>query len=277
MPHCLLSDRAVLAVCGADARDFLQGLISNDIRKVSAGRALFAALLSPQGKFLFDFFIVEYEGALLLETDKARLPQLQKRLLMYKLRAKIELAVMPEMQVSAGWGGEAARDGLITYADPRLAELGWRSIHKADASASSEMDAYERHRIGLGVPEGSKDLVADRSLLLEYGYDELNAIDFAKGCYVGQEVTARTKHRASLHKFIHIVEASKPLPSPGTPILCGPREVGVLCGSVGTLGLALLRVDEVARATPKTPLTCEGVPLQARLPHWCKTAFQAAL
>src|SRR5665213_974261 len=123
-----LPDRAVLALSGEDARAFLQGLITNDIRKVVPGKAIFAALLSPQGRFLHDFFIVEHEGKLLIETDKARLPDLKKRLLMYRLRSKVEIEELPQMQVAAIWGEKPDAGNHVRYTDPRLPELGMRVI-----------------------------------------------------------------------------------------------------------------------------------------------------
>ena len=275
MAYSILQDRAVLAVSGEDARAFLQGLITNDIHKVTEKQAVFAALLSPQGRFLFDFFITEQDGQLLLETDKARLPELKKRLMMYRLRSKIECEERPELQVYAVWGqGSGIRDQL-GYTDPRLPKLGTRILSEEipDFATMTKGD-YDAHRISHGVPEGSKDLIIDRSILLEYGYDELHAIDFAKGCYVGQEVTARSKHRATLRKFLHQVLADTPLPASGTLVLAGEQEAGVMAGSVGNAGLALLRVEAVQKGTK---LEAAGIALKANLPSWCNTSFAEAV
>jgi tRNA-modifying protein YgfZ len=272
--YTILPDRAVLAITGTDARDFLQGLITNDIRKASPGKAVFAALLSPQGRFLHDFFITEHEDRLLLETDKARLLDLIKRLTLYKLRSRISIEALPQLQVSAIWGEESGQwsviSGQIIYADPRLPDLGMRFIaSEVPASAGTTENDYDLHRLKLGIPEGSRDLIPERSLILEYGYDELNGVDFTKGCYVGQEVTARTHHRAQLRKFIHCVQSDTPLPPFATPILAGNREAGTMASSQGTLGLAFLRLEEVERAYAESaPLTTQGVPLQAKLPDW---------
>ncbi len=262
-----LTDRAILAIAGEDARDFLQGLITKDVKAIGPGHAAFAALLSPQGRFLFDFFITEQGGVLLLDTEKARLPDLIKRLTMYRLRSKVTFTET-DLQVCAAWGENAGG----TYIDPRLPALGWRSIEQ-HPSAGAQGD-YDAHRLSLAVPDSSKDLIVDRSILLEYGYDELHAVDFDKGCYVGQEVTARSKHRATLRKFIHAVEAQSPLPPKGTPVMTGAREAGIMASSSGGIGLAHLRVEEVQRAAKEnTPLTAAGISLSARLPAWCKTAF----
>jgi hypothetical protein len=270
-----LTDRAVFAVSGDDAESFLQGLITNDIRKATEAQAIFAALLSPQGKFLYDFFIIRHKGKWLFDTDKARLPDLMKRLSMYRLRSKVEFAEMPELQVMAVWGEErGARHEVrgISYADPRVPELGQRILDKEIPAfagmTKQEPGDYDRHRLTLSVPDGARDLIPDRSLPLEYGYDELNAIDFNKGCYVGQEVTARTKHRATLRKFIHSVKADAVLPPFGTPVMAAEREIGVMAGSNVQIGLALLRVEEAVR-----PLSAAGITLTASLPVWCSTSF----
>jgi folate-binding protein YgfZ len=280
MYYSLLSDRAVLAIFGDDAATFLQGLISNDIRKVSAETAIFSALLSPQGKFLYDFFIIQQEGTYLLETESSRLPDLVKRLLMYRLRSKVEIVPIEGMKVAALWGGELEKWNLESgiYGDPRLPELGKRIIYNENnrPAFNGEPGDYDRHRLLLAIPDGSKDVIIDRSLLLEFGYDELHGVDFTKGCYVGQEVTARSKHRATLRKFIHYVKGDKILPPPGTLIMAGGREVGEIRSSSGEVGLALLRSEEVKRAEENAiPLMCYDVMLTATLPKWCTTSFES--
>lgn len=274
-----LADRAMLALSGADTSDFLQGIITKDMRHIPQQGAIFAALLSPQGRFLFDFFITRHEDRFLLETDKTRLPDLVKRLTMYCMRSKVQFEELPDMKIIAMWGNEPQKSNsgnAICYADPRLNELGWRILYRdQEPSTFTGMTEgnYTHHRISLGVPEGSKDLIADRSLLLEYGYDELHGVDFDKGCYVGQEVTARSKHRATLRKFIYQVQTSESLPPQGTLVMAGDREVGVMASSEGNSGLAHLRVEEVEKAGRQIPLLAGGKVLTAQLPRWCKTSF----
>lgn len=135
-------------------------------------------------------------------------------------------------------------------------------------------DDYDSHRLSLGVPEGSRDLIPDRSLILEYGYDELHGVDFAKGCYVGQEVTARSRFRATLRKFIHCVRSDAMLPPFATPVLAGEREAGAMASSRGNIGLAFLRLEEVERAqTESLPLMAQGIPLRVNLPFWHRISF----
>ncbi len=261
-----LTHRAVLAVSGEDARPFLQGLITNDINKVSETQAIFAALLSPQGKFLFDFFIIEHQGRLLFDIEKTRLAEFVKRLGMYRLRSKVEFTPLENLYVTAMSGGDTdSKD--ICFIDPRLGALGVRIISEGPVQAD-ELGDYEQQRLTLGVPDGAKDLVTDRSLPLEYGYDELNAVDYTKGCYVGQEVTARTKHRATLRKFIHQVKGAGPLPPSGTAVMANGHEIGNMCSSLDGIGLAVLRVAEANGA-----LISDGITLEACLPPWCKTSF----
>lgn len=258
----LLPDRAVLAITGADARNFLQGIITNDIRKVTPEQGIFSALLSPQGKYLFEFFISEHDDTLLLETDKARLAALIQRFTLYRLRAQVQWVERPDLQVAAAWDGDVT--GWKTYTDPRHPALGHRVLYTKDTPLSVNAD-YEPRRIALGIPEGGKDLIIDRSILLEFGYDHLNAVDFTKGCYVGQEVTARSKHRATLHKYVHQVHAESALPPAGTPVMADGREVGELRSSADTLGLALLRTEDAALSQN---LMAGDVLIRAQLPAW---------
>ena len=207
--YVVLEDRGVLAISGDDARTFLQGLVSNDINKVTATRAIHAALLTPQGKYLHDFFIAEAPGGgLLMDCERARLEDLAKRLKLYKLRAKATIedqseqwrvAALPGGAGTAALGSDAgttqAKDGGVLFTDPRLAALGARAILPKDSAEATlsglgltagDRTDYDILRLGLGVPDGSRDMVVDKSILLESGFDELNGIDWKKGCYMGR-------------------------------------------------------------------------------------------
>lgn len=271
MSSAILSDRGVLAVAGEDARDFLQGVITNDIRQVAPGKAVFSALLTPQGKYLFEFFITQHESELWLETDKAHIPELLKRLTMYRLRAKVSFEHKGDVIVAACWGdGTVPASVIAHYTDPRHAMLGTRVLAKQADEIYFSIDDYDLHRLTLGIPEGGKDLTPERSLLLEYGYDHLHAVDFTKGCYVGQEVTARSKHRATLHKYIHQVTSETLLPPAGTPVMLDGKQVGEMCSSVGMIGLAILRTQDVAGKTP----SAGEAQLRIHLPQWLPAATQ---
>jgi len=285
----VLDDRGVLAVFGPDRRSFLQGLVSNDVEKTAADRAVYAALLTAQGKYLHDFFMVEVREAIWLDAEAARLADLKRRLSIYRLRAKVEIAERPELAVAAVFGKGAlvafglpaepgaarAFEGGVVLTDPRLPELGARIItdrpHLAGIPGVIEADfaAYDRHRLALGVPDGSRDLVPDKSILLESGFDELRGVDWQKGCYVGQELTARTKYRGLIKKRLFPVDIDGPPPAPGTIVTLDGKDAGEMRSSRDGTGLALLRLDAVAAARP---LTADAASLTPLRPDWMQIA-----
>lgn len=266
MRSARLPGRAVVAVSGPDARSFLQNLVSNDVDRVARDRAIWAALLTPQGKYLFDFFIAEADGRLLLDCEAARAEALVKRLSLYRLRSKVEIAdVSAELAVSAAFGegaaaalglpedagAAAARDGGIVYVDPRLAAAGARAMLPLGETLpppEATAEEYDLWRLSLGLPDGSADLEVDKATLVESGFEALNGVDFRKGCYVGQEVTARMKHRGLAKKRLMRVTVEGEPPPPGTPILLDGREVGELRTARGGYGLALLRLEQAEAA-----------------------------
>ena len=273
-----MADRGVIAIRGDDRAPFLQGLISNDIHKVSRERAIYASLLSAQGKFLHDFFVVAIEEAagpaIILDVERKRANDLLRRLTLYKLRAKVAFEDVSERyQVHALWGVTAAAaagferpepgtarpiDSGAIAIDPRYTGLGLRAwLDRTTAAATiaglgftpAAPDDYETLRLDLGIPDGSRDIVVDKNLPLECGFDELNAIDYGKGCYVGQEMTARTHYRATIRRRLYQVEVEGALPPPGTPIMRGDSEAGEMRSGRGNRGLAFLRVEDVEAAT----------------------------
>jgi folate-binding protein YgfZ len=286
----LLEDRGVLAVSGPDRRSFLQGLVSNDIDKLGPARASYAALLTAQGRYLHDFMMAEAEDAIWLDAEASRLADLRRRLAVYRLRAKVGLDERADLAVAAVFGGDAparlclaAEPGAarrfadgIAFVDPRLAALGARAILPRTAARAAllaaglreaEFAAYDRLRLGLGVPDGSRDLVPERSLLLEAGFDELNGIDWQKGCYIGQELTARTMYRGLVRRRLVPVTIEGPTPPPGTAVTLDGREVGEMRSGGTGIGLALLRNDALQAAGP---LAAGDTVLVPRLPDWLK-------
>lgn len=270
--HTLLDQRAVLTVAGEDRQGFLQGLISNDVMRVAPDRAIYAALLTPQGKFLHEMLVAAVGDVLWLDTERARRADLLRRLGMYRLRAKVTLAdAGDDLAVAAVFGpGAAAGLGLpetagaavavgngVAFVDPRHAGLGVRLILPAaemagmlvelGIAAAPEGD-YERLRLACGVPDGSRDIEVERGVLLEYGFEGLNGVDFNKGCYIGQELTARTKYRGLVKRRLARVSLNGPAPGVGTPIMLGDREAGELRTSFDGAGLALLRLDKLDEA-----------------------------
>ncbi|MEO5336809.1 MAG: folate-binding protein [Magnetospirillum sp. WYHS-4] len=292
MSYTVLEERGVIDVTGEDRVAFLQGLVSNDVARAGPGRALWSAFLTPQGKYLYDFFLAEREGAFLLDCEGGeRLAGFLKRLSMYKLRSKVELADRSAgTAVLALWGDEApavlglpAERGIaapcaggVVFVDPRLPEAGLRLLaprpaaiefaESAGFSAASFAD-WDAHRLALGLPDGSRDLPVERALLLENGFDELDGVSFSKGCYMGQELTARTKHRGLIRKRLMPVAIDGPTPAPGTPILRDGEDAGEMRTARYNFGLALIRLEGMEGTNA---MTCGGARLTPRRPGWMK-------
>ncbi len=282
--YLALTDRALIGVAGETARGFLQNIISNDLDKLAPDIAIHAALLTPQGKYLHDFFVFEHQGAIHLECEAARRDDLTRRLKRYRLRAKLDIENRDGLCVYA-LTGDGAREmagplaGGLVYADPRLAELGARAALGENGGAALEAAGfepmaraeYEELRIRCGVPDGSRDLVVDKALLLENGFLELAGVDFEKGCYVGQEVTARMKHRGLVRKRLLPVEIDGPAPAPGTAVKRDQVTVGEMRSSIDGRGLALLRLADAERAAADgTPLVAGDARIHPRKPDWLR-------
>jgi tRNA-modifying protein YgfZ len=253
----MLEDRAVIRVSGEDATSFLQGLLTNDLERLHPSEARYAALLTPQGKILFDMIVVRAPGeepSYLIDCTAAQAADLAKRLGFYKLRAKVAIADMSADQaVAAFWGAEAPHvDEGVLCADPRDPRLGWRAIlprPTAAAFGSEHVNEYEGLRIAVGAPKGGLDFAYGDAFPHDANFDLLHGVDFDKGCYVGQEVVSRMKHRGTARKRIARVKLSGPSPAPGTPVLDRELAVGALGSSSGREALALLRLDRAEEAT----------------------------
>lgn len=260
-----LADRGVVALTGADAQPFLDNLVTNDLDGLAPGEARFAALLSPQGKILFEFYAVRTPDGYLLDTAKARAPDLVKRLGMYKLRAKVTVAdVSDAWAVVAAWGDAPpdARDAIV-YRDPREAALGWRLLLPAGSAIATagSADDYAAHRITAGVPEGDRDFGLGDAFPHEANYDKQHGVSFTKGCYVGQEVVARMQHKTVVRKRVVRVQAEQALVS-GAAIRVGEAVIGAVGTTTGGAALALVRLDRVAEALDKgQSVTCDGADL----------------
>lgn len=267
-----LADRAVIRIAGEDRRAFLQGLITQDIERLSPDNAIFSALLTPQGKILFDFMIAKHGDAFLIDCDKAAAPMLAKRLTLYKLRAKVTIEIDEELVVMATEKQPASTDDII-FPDPRLPALGWRIIaHRGD---SVTCDDYDRRRITLGVPQFGKDFGPDEMFLLDVNYDALNGVSYSKGCFVGQEVTSRMKRKSEVRKRTVMVEydghGAELAPDKGAEITAGDFTLGQILSGADGAALALIRLDrwgksETAGATP----TCEGRKVRMAIPEYLK-------
>ena len=273
----LLPHRSVIAVGGPDRAEFLQGLISNDTAKVGPGRAIWAALLTPQGRFLNDMFVVEDDaGTFLIETERERAPALAKKLKMYTLRSKVTVedrAAALQVAVVFGPGAAAVLPvaGATAFVDPRLPELGVRVLASVGQAASvlglpeAPVAEYETLRLKLGVPDGSRDMTVEKALLLESGFDELHGVDWQKGCYMGQELTARTKYRGLIKRRLFPVKIDGPLPPAGTPVQRDGREVGEIRSGQGDRAIAMLQIEAADGA-----LVAESTRIFAERPAWMK-------
>ena len=270
----ILDDRSIVAVRGTEARGFLQGLISNDMEKCTPGKAIYAALLTPQGKILYEFFVTEHDGRFLIDCSLSRAAEFVKRLSFYRLRAKIDISLQPELAVAALWDGDSAphANGLAVFPDPRLDGLGTRLIGSKDALqnsvASGKRGDYRAHLLRLGVPN-SDDIPPDTLFALDAGFEELSGVDFKKGCYVGQEVTSRMKHRATARRRFMIVELLGSHPPAGTRLEAMGRELGTLATGGEGRALALVRLDRLDEAREAdAAITAAGEPVKLHKPAW---------
>jgi hypothetical protein len=248
-----LPDRAFISVSGEARIDFLEGLITNSISNIQDNQLIYSCLLNAQGKFLFDFFIRAESDTLILECEGGeRAISLLQKLKLYKLRSKVTLEMQDNVDVYAVWGGNNS------YKDPRHTDMGYRSYTKPNGE-EKPFEAWDTHRIKLGVPDGSRDLTVEKSTLLDFNIDKLNGIDFKKGCYVGQEVTARMHYRGLAKKHLQIIEWDT-LPNLGEDIIIDGKMIGEMRSSQGNIGLALIKDDALEQHLPFTviPSNAEG-------------------
>jgi folate-binding protein YgfZ len=286
----LLPDRGVVSVEGPDAAKLLQGVVTNDMDLIAQQGALHAGLLSPQGKILFEFFVVKSPDGFCLETARAKAAELAERLKMYKLRADVAIKdASADYTVAAIWdgGGERAPEGTgpapLRFADPRLAALGLRELTTlrsdwalgGENAQSATQEEYHAFRIGLGVPEGGKDYAFGDAFPHEALFDQLNGVSFEKGCYVGQEVVSRMQNRGTARRRIVPVVADSPLPASGASIAAAGVEIGTLGSVAGARGLAPIRLDRAAEFIDKgEALRAGGVPVRIAIPAWACFALE---
>jgi tRNA-modifying protein YgfZ len=285
----LLPDRGVVSVIGADAEKFLAGLITNDMALLSDARAIYAGLLTPQGKVLFDFFVLRNGDGFLLDVARDQASALTKRLMLYKLRAAVEIAdVSQDYAVAALWNGGSpvleSGPRCIVFPDPRLREMGARALIQvplpsdlggAGITAATDQD-YLAHRVRLGVPEGGKDYVFGDTFPHEALFDQLGGVSFTKGCYVGQEVVSRMQHRATVRKRIVPVTGREDLPAGGIEIMAGDVAIGTLGSVSGRRGLALLRLDRAQEFKSRgVALSAGGIAIEVEAPAFATFSLEA--
>ena len=299
--YCLLPGRGVLRLSGADVLTFLQVLIPRDLDSLSPEQAVYGALLTPQGKYLFDFFLTRQGDELLLDGEAARLEPLAKRLNMYRLRADVQITdisadwevcaafgsgIATALALTGGAGAAMAYGEGVAFMDPRLDGAGARIIAPTGQGGAmlatagirpGEAAEYDYFRLGLALPDSGRDLVVDKSLMLESNLEFLRGVDFDKGCFVGQELTARTKYRALVRKRLLPARIDGPLPDPGTPLLVAEKEVAVMRSGQGDRGLALVRLDRLAEAGGLgQSLTAGEAKVTLLMPDWADFALLEA-
>ena len=271
MPSVTLSGRAFLRLSGKDAETFLQSLITTNLPDLPEGEIRPGALLTPQGKILFDF-LIRRDGAeaFLIETTQDQRDALLKRLTMYKLRAAVDLAVVEGADVTIAWDGAEAN----APRDARFAKAGLTVSRRPGADGKDDPALYDVLRIGAGIPEYGRDYALSDVFPHDVLLDLSGGLSFRKGCYVGQEVVSRMQHRGTARRRPVIVKGETALPAPGTELLSGGKPIGALGGVSGTLGLAIVRIDRVADALHSgTPITVDGAPVTVELPAWTGLAF----
>jgi len=288
MTAALLPDRGVVKVIGDDARRFLHGLLSADILALAPESARYCALLTPQGKIIADLIVSEAPaadgGGFFLDVARARSKPLVDKLNLYKLRSRVMVEDLSDiLGVLAVWNGHSARALGLAYADPRLPALGLRIMippHRA-ADAAAELGArlvdageYEAHRIALGIPSGGVDFSYGDAFPHEADMDQLGGIDFAKGCYVGQEVVSRMEHRGIARTRAVPVYYDGAAPPPGAAVTAGERQLGTMGSAAAGRGIALVRLDRLAEALARgEALRAGGVAIRPTKPDWARFDF----
>ncbi len=303
-----LPARGVIEIGGEDRVTFLQGLVSNDVAAAAPGRAVWTAFLTPQGKWLADFFVLTGGGlasgaragrglvggaladgaqadeaptdggqvagaqsvgeCLLLECERAQVAMLVSRLARFRLRSKVTVAARDDLSVFVAWGGPPPEADVVAP-DPRLPDAGWRLLSAAPLDTNASVADWDLHRLRLGLPDGSADLEPEKTVLLEAGFDELHGVAWDKGCYMGQELTARTKYRGLVKRRLVPVSVDGKLPAPGTPVLRDGVEVGTMRSGRDALGLAVLRL-EALRGDLAHGLACGEARLIPHIPGWMR-------
>ena len=277
MPVALLPDRALVAVTGPDATALLQGVLTCNVETLQAGEARLGALLTPQGKVLFDFLVSRIPDGFRFDVRGDRAADLAKRLSLYRLRAQAAIAADPTVAVAAAWDG-AAPAAAEAVADSRHADLGARLYAAEGAFSADAAEAdYHAHRIALGIPEGGRDYAFGDAFPHEALMDQLGGVDFRKGCYVGQEVVSRMQHRGTARTRILAATYPDGIPEPGTGIAAGGKVLGTTGSAAGGRGLALVRLDRLgdALAAGETPLA-GGHPVRLERPAYARFAMPEA-
>lgn len=281
MPTAILQDRALISVSGPDAEHFLQNILTVDLDQLKQGEAKPGALLTPQGKILFDFLISrDGADAFVIETGSGSAADFQRRLTMYKLRAKVEISKREESVVGIRWQDDSSgseTDSTEWLRDSRFADpvQVWR--RPGVTEATHDESAWNAFRIAHGIAESGADFALGDAFPHDVLLDQTGGVGLRKGCYVGQEVVSRMHHRGTARRRVLLVRADDTLPAPGADIVAGGKTVGTLGSSSGGQALALVRIDRVKDAMDAgTAITVDGVPLALSIPPWASFGFPEA-
>lgn len=277
MPFALLKDRALISVSGQDAEHFLQNILTTDLDALGAGEAKPGALLSPQGKILFDFLISRAgENGFRLECRTDIADDFVRRLMLYRLRAKAEIAKQDQALVTVAWGDDstASLANSTSLADTRFREVEVRRTYEGAVQDSGDAGAWQALRIANGIAESGSDYQLGDAFPHDVLLDETGGVGFKKGCYVGQEVVSRMQHRGTARRRVLVATAEGSLPATGTELTVAGRPVGTLGSVSGGRGLAIARIDRVKAALDaRDPIMAGDVPVTLAIPGWAKFSF----
>ncbi|OJF92887.1 YgfZ/GcvT domain-containing protein [Pararhizobium antarcticum] len=274
----LLSGRAVITVSGPDAESFLQNLITTDLGHLAPGEVLPGALLTPQGKILFDFLVSrDGEAGIRLETSVDQGEGLLKRLTMYKLRAPVTLVLASPAMVAVTLSETDGENGLRDMRFAKAGETAFRRYEAVDGGGGAAIDGYERLRIESGIAVSGADYALQDAFPHDVLLDLNGGLSFRKGCYVGQEVVSRMQHRGTARRRVVIVRAPTALPETGTAITVNGRPIGTLGTVLGQSGLAIVRIDKAGEAIETAvPILAGDVSVTLTLPAWSGLTFPTA-
>jgi folate-binding protein YgfZ len=282
MPVAHLDDRAVVRIAGPDAKTLLQNVVTNDMDGVETHGSGYGALLTPQGKILWDFVLHKQGNGFAADIRAGEAEAFAKRLTLYRLRAKVEIAVTTDLSAFVAWretsSDPSPQGGGEAPSDPRLAALGTRWVaSKGSAVPDASADDWHRHRIALAIPEGGIDFVFGDAFPFDAGMDSLHGVAFDKGCYIGQEVVSRMRHRGTARRRIVALHAKGKLPEPGAEIVAGERPLGRLGSSSGEKGIGLVRLDRLRAALDEhLPVRAGPEEVAVALPVWATYDWPAA-
>jgi tRNA-modifying protein YgfZ len=287
MHAALLSERNVIRLTGDDSKHFLQGLVTNNIGELADGEASFAALLTPQGKILFDFFVVavaeDEGGGFIIDAPRPLAPDLVKRLNFYRLRAKVDIQERPDLLIAVAIDGQPPEEVGLTYRDPRHPKLGTRIVLPADGAETAlrkagfslvDADEWQKLRIALGIPEGGKDFIYGDTFPHEADMDLLAGVDFEKGCFIGQEVVSRMQHRGVARTRVVPIAYADAAPIAGVEVKIGDKSAGFMGSAANGRGLAKIRLDRVEEGfAANEKLSAGNISISLIKPDWAKFPF----